>query len=92
MLSLIKVYDKIELYAIPLLESVRSPPTHGHYFSLNVYGRAPRGPRGVKKSELSCLVDPGAPFDTKVLVFVVNISEWWRGAPYNFFQLIQNKV
>ena len=132
----------------------------GHYFCSNLYGSAPRGPRGVKKSDfffsqmklfsfcakiapkrhklqkssklkkkcqktlvffdffesssfwgqyqrakpqIACLVDPGAPFDTPGTPgagSIQNISRFQYlfliflsgGAPYNFFQLIQNKV
>ena len=34
--------------------TIWGPPTHsrfGHYFCSNLYGSAPRGPRGVKKSD-----------------------------------------
>ena len=55
------------------------------------------------KPQIACLVDPGAPFDTPGTPgagSIQNISRFQYlfliflsgGAPYNFFQLIQNKV
>ena len=35
-----------------VLMSIQAHSRFGHYFYSNLYGRAPRGPRGVKKSHL----------------------------------------
>ena len=70
-----------DTYAASLTSAASETSRHswfGHYFCSNLYGHAPRGRFHIEY--------------IKVLIFVICLVFMSGDAPYNFFQVIQNKV
>ena len=64
---------KRNLLFLTLVDILVSHSRFGRYFCSNLYGRAPRGPRGVKKSDFF--------YNLKLLSFCTRIAQKRHGSP-----------